>query len=226
MTEVAIPAPSGSAGGYGAHMLVDFRPIEEADTLLEECKQYIDEAQQELYVVPFAPTFTRFVTNVRQWRMKRKDARLQTVYEALLPRVATCEKELRAIIGDVVEKKGALRLQARHLQVRLNVCVTHNHELLLKSDHPLDETRGYVNLLSDEQTALKQMLVFNAEVNRLKAAEANAKKQQAMRWTGFGKNRQNHNMNNKKNAETAAADLKDEHHGAIEQRLKTCRTVS
>jgi hypothetical protein len=224
MTEVAIPAPTGSASSYGVHLLVDFRPIEEADQLLEDCKQYVAESQQELYVVPFVPTFSRLVSNVRQWRMKRKDARLQSVYDGLLPRVSSCEKELRGIIGDVVEKKSALRLQAKHLQVRLNACIAHNQEQLADSDAPLDETRNYVNLLSDEQTSLKQMLVFNAEVSRLKAAEANAKRHQAMRWGGLAKNRNNMN-NNKKTTAESAADMKDEHHSAIEQRLKTCRTV-
>lgn len=219
MTEIAIPAPTSSGNAYGVQLLIDFRPIEEADQLLDECKQYIEEAQQELYVVPFVPTFSRLVSNVRQWRMKRKDAKLNTTYEALLPKVSACEKELRGIIGDVVEKKSALRLQAKHLQVRLNTCIIHNQELLTSSDSPLDETRGYVNLLSDEQAALKQMLVFNAEVNRLKASESNAKKQQAMRWGGLAKNR------NKKAAE-AANEVKDEHHSEIEQRLKSCRTVS
>jgi hypothetical protein len=219
MTEVAIPAPAGSGNSYGVHLLVDFRPINEADQLLDECRQYIEETQQELYVVPFAPSFSRLVSNVRQWRMKRKDAKLQTVYETLLPKVGACEKELRAIIGDVVEKKSALRMQARHLQVRLHACIQHNQEQLTSSDAPLEETRSYVNLLSDEQTNLKQMLVFNAEVNRLKAAEANAKKQQAMRWGGLTKNR------NIKKATDAANEVKDEHHSDIEHRLKTCRTV-
>jgi hypothetical protein len=71
---------------------------------------------------------------------------------------------------------------------------------------------------------LKQMLVFNAEVSRLKAAEANAKRHQAMRWGGLAKNRNNMN-NNKKTTAESAADMKDEHHSAIEQRLKTCRTL-
>lgn len=229
MAEIAIPAPAQS-NSFGVHLLVNFKPIEDADQLLEDCKSYIDETQTELYLVPFAPSFSRLVSNVRQWRMKRKDSRLQAVYDGLLPKVLTCEKELRTIIGEVVEKKGALRTQARHLQIRLNSCVAHNQDLLNDTDAPLEDTRTYVNILSDEQTYLKQMLTFNAEVNRLKASEANAKKQQALRWGGLSaknKLQQANAAKMKKNGSAdGLADIKDEEHQAIEQKLKFCRTVS
>ena len=85
------------------------------------------------------------------------------------------------MIGEVVEKKGILRLQARHLQSRLEQCVEHNQALLKASDGPLEDTRNFVNTLSSESTVLKEMMNFNTEILRLKKLEEHTKNLSVMR---------------------------------------------
>lgn len=166
---------------YGVHLLVDFKPIEEADQLLVECDRYIEETKQEMFVLPFMPAFSLIASNVRAWRNKRRDSRLMSMFSVLQPRIVNTEKTLRNILGEVVEKKIALRMQAKHLQARLEACITYNKDLLKGTDKPLEETRHYVEMLSNESKLLKDMMVFNKEILRMQAIEKH-QKAPAQRW--------------------------------------------
>lgn len=202
----------GSA--YAASYLVNFKPIEEADVLLAECEKFVQESRVDPLVIPYVPPFALFAQNLRSWRLKRRDSRLAGVYHALQPRIAHSEKTLRGIIGEVVEKKGLLRLQARQLLSRLEECVKYNRELLSKTDGPLNEARAFVNILSDESTTLKLMLSFNREILRLKVSQEMNKSPALLRW-GMQKSRA-----------LVEADLgKDEDHRVIEQKLSLHREV-
>lgn len=53
-------------------------------------------------------------------------------------------------IGDVVEKKNALRVQAKYLTVRLSTCLQHNKQLLDESESPMEELRAQISALSNE----------------------------------------------------------------------------
>lgn len=140
------------------------------------------------------------------------------MYENIQPRVVATEKTLRKIIGEVVEKKGALRLQARHLHVRLEACIKHNKQLLAASDGPLEELRSIVNQLSGESTALKDMITFNKEVLRIRNVEEISKGQNFVRWGARPAAKKKNN---------AEADLRsDADHGVIEAKLVTIREVS
>lgn len=46
-----------------------------------------------------SPLFFQKVTGVRSWRTKQRDAKLMTMYAALVPRMIEAEKVLRGIIG-------------------------------------------------------------------------------------------------------------------------------
>lgn len=209
-------SPTEVVNTYGAHLLVDFKPIEEAEALLEECEQYIQQTKTALFTLPFVPAFSRVAAGVRMWRTKRRDNKLIQIYNELQPRVVATEKSLRKIIGEVVEKKGALRVQARHLQVRLEACIKHNKMLLEQSEGPLEELRGIVNKLSGESTALKDMITFNKEVLRIKNVEQISKGQNFVRWGS--------KPNKKKSV--MEVDLKqDPDHTVIETKLVTIREV-
>jgi hypothetical protein len=200
---------------YGAHFLVDYKPIQEADELLAECEQYIEDSRAEIYTLPFS-TFSRVAANLKAWRTKRKDTKLLTIYQQLQPRILMVEKNLRGVIGEVVEKKGILRLQAKHLQTRLEKCVDYNQALLQASEGPLEDTRNFVNTLSSESTILKEMMNFNSEILRLKKLEEHTKNLSVMRW---GKPR-----NNRQVPEPELS--KDDDHNSLEARLLTFRDVS
>lgn len=202
---------------YGAHMLVDFKPIEEADILLEECEQFMQQSKTSLYTVPILG-FTRVANGIRSWRTKRRDTRLMVLYEALQPKVVATEKLLRRIIGEVVEKKTALRLQACHLKVRLEACIKHNRLLLEESDGPLEELRTIVNRLSGESTALKDMLTFNREVLRIRNVEEISKGQNFVRWGS--------KPAAKKKGGAELDVKKDDDHSSIEAKLIVIREVS
>jgi hypothetical protein len=66
-------------------------------------------------------------------------------------------------------------MQAKHLYVRLEKCIRYNQDLLQTTEGPLEETRNYVNTLSNESKVLKDMLTFNTEVLKLHAIENHTK---------------------------------------------------
>ena len=200
---------------YGAHMLVDFKPIEDADLLLEECEQFMQQTKTALYTVPIL-AFSRVANGIRSWRSNRRNNKLMTMYEALQPKVVATEKVLRKIIGEVVEKKTALRLQACHLKVRLEACIKHNKILLEESDAPLEELRTIVNKLSGESTVLKDMITFNREVLRIRNVEEISKGQNFVRWGSKpAKKKSNPELDIKK----------DDDHTSIEAKLIVIREV-
>lgn len=213
---MSLPTKPPNEDSYGVHMLIDVKSIEEADKVLQECEKYIEETKAELFVIPFVPSFSLLANNVRAWRNKRKDSRLLTGYQTLEPRIAALEKSLRGIIGEVVEKKGALRLQAKYLQVRLEQCTKHNKALLEQTEKPLEDTREFVNILSNESKLLKDMATFNSEVLKMQALETQSKNQiYGSRWVQ-GRNK---NLNE--------IDLsKDLDHVAVQERLNALREVS
>lgn len=202
---------------YGVHLLVDFKPIEEADLLLVECDRYIEDTKQEMFVLPFMPTFSLIASNVRAWRNKRRDSRLMSVFSVLQPRIVNTEKALRRILGEVVEKKIALRMQAKHLQVRLEACIIYNREMLKGTDQPLEETRHYVEMLSNESKLLKDMMVFNKEILRMQAIEKH-QKAPGQRW----------GHQHRRGGGSAIGDLEfsnDPEHKGIDERLVKFREV-
>ena len=200
---------------YGVHMLVDSKPIEDADKLLSECEKYIEETKSELFVLPFVPSFSLLANNVRAWRNKRKDSKLVVGYQTLEPKIAVVEKSLRGVIGDVVEKKGALRVQARYLQVRLEECAKHNKALLDTTETPLEETRNFVNILSNESKVLKDMSTFNAEILKMQSLESQSKFQMyGSRW-----------VQGRQRVQNEVDVSKDLDHVALQDRLNSLREV-
>lgn len=197
---------------YGAHLLVDFKPIEDADKLLVQCEGFIQQAQNGGNMSFGA--FPRF----RNWRTKKRDSKLVSMYATLQPKVVEAEQILRGIIGEVVEKKVALRLQARHLQVRLDACILYNKTILERSDGPLENLRGYVNALSGQSAELKSMILFNKEVLRIKHVESISKGKTFVRWGGTKQTVKKRNITD---AELAA----DTDHQAIELQLSQLRQV-
>lgn len=143
---------------YGVEHLVDFTAIYEADSLLGECENFVKEARSGQVSIPFHA----FV----KWRAKRRDNRLISSYEALTPRVAASVESLRIIIGEVVEKKENLRMQARHLQKRLEACINHNTVKLANIEEPIAEFRNLVSSISNASSLIKSMVAFNSDVLR------------------------------------------------------------
>jgi len=203
---------------YGAHLLVDFKPIDAADKLLQECQVFMQQAQTDLFTIPL-PTFALKVTGVRSWRTRQRDTKLMAMYSSLVPRIIEAEKVLRNIIGEVVEKKNALRVQAKYLNVRLATCLQHNKSLLDASETPVVDLRSHVDDLCNESAMLKAMLLFNKEVLRIRKLEANHRdKQSFMRWGQKP-------PSSSRKAFTDAELADDPDHTVIEARLELIRQV-
>ena len=162
-------------------LVIDETPIEEADILLQECEIFLSQSKQNILSLPFQ-AFSR----IRNWRQKRRGSKLYTVYESLVPRIRDSEKQLRMLLGDVVEKKNALKIQGRYLQVRLDSCIKFNQEKLIESSKPLDHLRFMVNKLSTESTFVKCMVSFNHEILRLKNIESVSKGKSFVPWPSRG----------------------------------------
>lgn len=202
--------------GSSAHQLVDYSPIQEADQILEECQIFLQQAGDTTFVL--FPLLTR-VQTVKNWRMKRRDNRLISVYEQLYPRIIASEKKLRQIMGDVVEKKAEIRNQARHLQARLQACIRHNRTNLQATEGPVDELRLMINKLSNESALLKEMIEFNKELLRFGTVEKVSKGQSFVRWGGLATKAPT------KKVVTEQELQKDDLHPEIEVRLVNLRKV-
>jgi hypothetical protein len=203
----------GANSGPAAHQLVDFTPIEEADQLLGECQMFLQQSGDAGFIL--FPMLTR----VKNWRMKRRDNRLISVYEQLYPRIMDSEKNLREIMDDVVEKKAEIRNQARHLQARLQACIRHNKTSLQSTEGPVDELRLLINKLSNESALLKEMIEFNKELLRFGTVEKVSKGQSFVRWGGMAQKAP------AKKVITEAELQRDNLHPEIEVRLVALRKV-
>jgi len=213
----------GSADFFGArdstsaaHQLVDFSPIQEADQILEECQIFLQQAGDTSFAL--FPLLTR-VQTVKNWRMKRRDNRLISVYETLYPRIIASEKKLRQIMGDVVEKKSEIRNQARHLQARLQACIRHNKANLQTTEGPVDELRLLINKLSGESAVMKEMIEFNKELLRFGTVEKVSKGQSFVRWGGAASKAP------AKKVITESELQKDDTHPEIESKLVALRKL-
>ena len=207
----------GAKDGAGAaHQLVDFTPIQEADQLLEECHIFLQQAGDTTFTL--FPLLTR-VSTVKNWRMKRRDNRLISVYETLYPRIVSSEKKLRTIMGDVVGKKAEIREQARHLQARLQACIRFNKAHLQSTEGPVDELRLLINRLSSESALLKEMIEFNKELLRFGTVEKVSKGQTFVRWGGMAAKAP------AKKVITEAELQRDDTHPEVEQKLVSLRKV-
>ncbi len=156
----------------------DFTPIDEVDNLLNDCNEFLSQSKSELVIIPFSP-FSR----VRNWRMKRRDNKLFEVYDLLIPRIKNSEKSLRQLIGEIVEKKNALRLQGRHLIARLNSCIKFNRDMSEQISIPEEDFRNTIKQLSDQSAIVKSMMSFNQEVLRLKNVESISKGKTFISWS-------------------------------------------
>lgn len=203
-------------GATAAHQLVDFTPIQEADQVLEECQIFLQQAGDTSFTL--FPLLTR-VSTVKNWRMKRRDNRLISVYETLYPRIVSSEKKLRTIMGEVVGKKADIREQARHLQARLQACIRFNKAHLQSTEGPVEELRLLINKLSSESALLKEMIEFNKELLRFGTVEKVSKGQSFVRWTNMSKAPA-------KKVITEAELQRDEMHPEIEKKLVMLRKVS
>ena len=108
---------------------------------------------------------------LRQWRSRRRDEKLHAVMHSLLPRIKASEEYLRDFIIQIVEKKLALRDQARYLKCRLDSCINYNGDSIDGQEDLIEEMRNAVNRLSTESTIVKGMVSFNVELVRQRVME-------------------------------------------------------
>ena len=118
----------------------------------------------------------------RQWRSRRRDEKLLVTMNSLLPRIKLSEEYLRDLIIQIVEKKLALRDQARHLKHRLDACIAFNSHAITSQEEIIDEMRNSVNALSTESALVKAMVAFNVELVRQKVMETVRNNRSFVSW--------------------------------------------
>lgn len=109
-----------------------------------------------------------YLLKFNAWRSKRRDKNLYLTMNNLVRRIKSSEDQWRDNIIQIVEKKLALRDQARHLKCRLNSCIAYNTEFVEGQEQLVEEMRTNVNNLSAESSDLKAAVVFNCELVRQK----------------------------------------------------------
>lgn len=145
--------------------------LSEADALFIECESYLTQAKSSLAVLPFSA--------INEWRTKRRDDQLVSLFDALQPRIQTSEKSLRDILERAAEKKELLRKRAKELQLQLASCIEFNRDQLSQSEPVVEQLRTVVDSVANESSCVKFMLQFNDEVSRQKLSEEALRERQA-----------------------------------------------
>lgn len=141
----------------------DFGVINEADEILGECNSFIKASESQLFMIDVKiPVAQR----LRQWRVDRKNNKINSMYNELTPKLASSEVKLRQFINEISDKKTHIKVQARYLLVRLNECIMHNtRELTALTSGPIDDARILVDNLTSLSDSIKCMMHFNKEVS-------------------------------------------------------------
>ena len=167
----------GSISGLNSNSSNDFLNINNLDNLINESESFLLQIQQ-ISLETMNSSSSNSSSSVlqatkkfRQWRSKRRDEKLLLTMNALLPRIKSSEELLRDTIIQIVEKKLALRDQARHLKHRLDACIAYNAHYVDSQEEVIDEMRNSVNSLSTESAYVKAMVAFNVELVRQRVME-------------------------------------------------------
>jgi hypothetical protein len=161
----SVPNSSSAAG-------TDLMSLNNLDNLIHESELFllqISQISQESS--SDSSSVLQAAMKFRQWRSRRRDERLILTMNSLLPRIKLSEEYLRDSIIQIVEKKLALRDQARHLKHRLDACIAYNSHYIDSQEAVIDEMRNSVNALSTESALVKAMVAFNVELVRQKVME-------------------------------------------------------
>ena len=144
------------------------------DSLIVESNNYLSQISQirdSIEAVSGGNGILQAAHKLRQWRSRRRDERLLAMMHSLLPRIKASEDYLRDFIIQIVEKKLALRDQARYLKCRLDACIRYNGDSIDNQEDLIEEMRNVVNRLSTESTIVKGMVSFNVELVRQRVME-------------------------------------------------------
>lgn len=141
----------------------------EEDTASKNFDNLMNESEAFLEQIRSIPEFEgNYLLKFKAWRSKRRDKNLYLTMNVLIRRIKASEEQLRDTIIQVVEKKLALRDQARHLKCRLSSCITYNTDFVHNQEQFVEDMRKSVNGLSSESSELKAAVAFNCELVRQK----------------------------------------------------------
>jgi len=111
------------------------------------------------------------VSKIKEWMNKRRENNIGSRYDELAPKIAESEKSLRGKIGNVIEMKTAIKIQAKHLQSRLEGCIKYNSDNVGTLDEPVESLKEIVSQYSSFSACVKEMLNFHAEILKQKKLE-------------------------------------------------------
>jgi hypothetical protein len=195
-------------------ILVDLKPVKDAENLIDECEAFLSSINNQ----GANPDTYRFpgLQRMTAWKPKYSGSQMLHHYEKLQPKIQDSEKILRGMLVGIIEKKSALRIQARHLVNRLQACIKCQSELLDKAEKPVKELRNLVNDLANESSNIKLMVTFNNEILRQRNVQAVRQGKSFMPW---GKKKSNATV-------VSEEDLNnDSDYPLLHRRLHELRTV-
>mmetsp|Transcript_28786 Transcript_28786/g.48557 ORF Transcript_28786/g.48557 Transcript_28786/m.48557 type:complete len:348 (+) Transcript_28786:228-1271(+) len=146
------------------------------DALMSESEHFLDQIRS----IPEVEG--NYLMKFNAWRSKRRDKGLYHTMNNLIRRIKISEEQLRDNIIQIVEKKLALRDQARHLKCRLNSCIAYNTEYVQGQEQFVEEMRTSVNGLSSESSDVKAAVAFNCELVRQKIIQTVKQNRTFVSW--------------------------------------------
>lgn len=118
-----------------------------------------------------------------KWRSKKNNVNLAAVYsevlyikyysydclnDKVLEKLRKMEAKIKLLIDNSLKDSSSLVLQAKYLRVRLKSCVDHNQEVCNKELFTYNEASTLLEALRDRERALRSMLLFHDEVDRIR----------------------------------------------------------
>jgi hypothetical protein len=150
------------SGSQADHVSEEDAANKNFDALMAESEHFLEQIRA-------IPEFQgSYLLKFNAWRSKRRDKGLHHTMTGLIRRIKSTEELLRDNIIQIVEKKLALRDQARHLKCRLKSCIAYNMEYVQSQENYVEEMRKSVNGLSAESSDVKAAVAFNCELVRQK----------------------------------------------------------
>ncbi len=153
---------------------LNHKPIEECDTLFDDCSNFLKLAKDTIQFTTQSANPSKLSalglgmgSKINKWRAKRKGNHLFLMFEALQERMEVAESQLNSLKDESQRNSASLILQSLHLKARLTSCIEHNKTASENMKPVIAEATALMQNFVSQERALHAMLVFHDEVAAL-----------------------------------------------------------
>lgn len=105
---------------------------------------------------------------IMKWRSKKNNVNLSAMYTEIATKLLKSEEKMKKLIEIAVKDCSSFVLQAKYVRLRLKSCINYNHDLSSVDLFTYNEASAILEAVRDRERALKSMLLFHDEVDRIR----------------------------------------------------------